>query len=221
MSEEYWAAVRMVRLGLAEMLDTLSPSEWDAASLCEGWRVRDVAGHLALVPTITTWQMLAAAPRARFNPNRINTLLAVRAGSVGTSGIVQKLRDHAEDRTTAKALDTRNALFDAIVHSQDISIPLGRTFHVPVDFTCQGLDRVWGMGWPFNAQRRLARRTLTATDTNWTAGSGPEVSGSALSLLLLLTGRTSTARRELNGAGLEGLQHYPRKTVAASWWSRD
>jgi uncharacterized protein (TIGR03083 family) len=206
MSEEYWAAVRTVRLRVAEMLDTLSPSEWDAASLCDGWRVRDVAGHLALVPTITTWQMLAAAPRARFNANRINTLLAVRAGSVDTSGIVQKLRDHAEDRTTAKALDTRNALFDAIVHSQDIAIPLRRTFQVPVDFTCQGLDRVWGMGWPFNAQRRLAGRTLTANDSDWTVGSGPQVSGSALSLLLLLTGRTSTARSDLIGAGLKGLQ---------------
>src|SRR6478609_10776128 len=193
MDEEYWAAVRTVRLRLAEMLATLSPSEWDAASLCEGWRVRDVAGHLALVPTISTWQMLAAAPRARFNPNRINTLLAVRAGSIGTAEIVQKLRDHAKDRTTAKALDTRNALFDLIVHSQDISIPLSRTFPVPVDFTRQGLDRVWGMGWPFNAQRRLAGRTLTATDTDWTVGSGPEVSGSAM------------ARRELIGAGLNGL----------------
>ncbi len=205
MSEEYWSAVRMVRLRLAEMLDTLSPSEWDTPSLCEGWRVRDVAGHLALVPTITTWQMLAAAPRARFNPNRINTLLAVRAGSVATSEIVQKLRDHAEDRTTAKALDTRNALFDAIVHSQDMAIPLNRTFGIPVDATRQGLDRVWNMGWPFNAQRRLAGRTLTAADTEWTVGSGPEISGSALSLLLLITGRTSTARSELAGAGLEGL----------------
>lgn len=205
MSEEYWSAVRTVRLRLAEMLDTLSPSEWDTASLCKGWRVRDVAGHLALVPTITTWQMLAAAPRARFDPNRINTLLAVRAGSLATSTIVQQLRDHAEDRTTARALDNRNALFDAIVHSQDIVIPLGRTFPVPVEFTCQGLDRVWAMGWPFKARSRLAGRRLTATDADWNVGSGPEVCGSALSLLLLLTGRTSTARRELIGAGLEGL----------------
>jgi len=91
------------------------------------------------------------------------------------------------------------------VHSQDIAIPLGRTFAVPVDVTRQGLDRVWAMGWPFNAQRRLAERTLTATDTNWTVGAGPEVSGDALSLLLLLTGRTSTARSDLVGAGLEGL----------------
>src|SRR6478735_2078939 len=92
MSDEYWSAVQTVRLGIAEMLDTLNPGEWDAASLCEGWRVRDVAGHLALVPTITTWQMLTAAPRARFNPTRSNTLLAVRAGPVGTAEIVQKLR---------------------------------------------------------------------------------------------------------------------------------
>ncbi|SDS54559.1 TIGR03083 family protein [Friedmanniella luteola] len=205
MDDDYWGAVRTLRLGLADMLDTLSPGEWDAASLCGGWRVRDVAGHLALVPSITTWQMVAAAPRARFNPNRINTLLAVRAGSVATSEIVQQLRAHAGDRTTAKALDTRNSLFDAIVHSQDIAIPLGRSFPIPVDFTRQGLGRVWSMGWPFNASRRLAGRTLTATDADWSVGSGPEISGSALSLLLLLTGRTATARRELAGAGLDGL----------------
>jgi hypothetical protein len=77
-----------VRLRLAEVLDALSPREWDTASLCEGWRVRGVAGHLALVPTVMTWQMIAAAPRAHFNPNRINTLLAVQAGSVDTSEIV-------------------------------------------------------------------------------------------------------------------------------------
>ena len=205
MDEEYWSAVRTIRLRIAELLDTLSRSEWDAASLCQGWRVRDVAGHLAMVPTITTGQMLAAAPRARFNPNRINTLLAVRAGSVPTTEIVRKLRDHADDRTTAKALDTRNSLFDAIVHSQDIALPLGRTFPVPVDDTRRGLDRVWSMGWPFNARRRLAGITLTATDTDWTVGSGPEVRGTALSLLLLLTGRTSTVRNDLAGAGLESL----------------
>lgn len=205
MDEEYWSAVRTIRLGLADLLDTLSRDQWDAASLCAGWRVRDVAGHLAMVPTITTGQMLAAAPRARFNPNRINTLLAVEAGSVPPDEIVRKLRDHADDRTTAKALDARNSLFDAIVHSQDIALPLGRTFPVPVGDTRRGLDRVWAMGWPFRARRRLADLTLTATDTDWTVGTGPEVRGSALSLLLLLTGRTSTVRSDLAGAGLESL----------------
>jgi len=205
MNEEYWLAVRTVRLRLAELLETLSPAEWEAASLCQGWRVRDVAGHLALVPTITTWQMIAIGPRAGFNPNRLNTLLAVQAGSVPTQEIVRKLRDHAGDRTTARVLDTRNSLFDVIVHSQDIAIPLGRAFPVPVEYTREGLDRVWAMGWPFNARRRLAGRRLTATDTDWTVGAGPEISGSALSLLLLLTGRTAAARSDLAGAGVDGL----------------
>ena len=205
MNEEYWSAVRTVRLRIADMLDTLAPAEWEAASLCEGWRVRDVAGHLALVPTITTRQMVAAAPRAGFNPNRLNTVLARRAGSVPTQEIVRTLRDHAGDQTTAKVLDTRNALFDAIVHSQDIAIPLGREFPVPVDDTREGLERVWAMGWPFSARRRLAGLRLTATDTDWSVGAGPEVRGSALSLLLLLTGRTAAARSDLAGFGVEGL----------------
>ena len=31
MSEEYWSAVRAVRLGLAEVLHALSPGEWNSA----------------------------------------------------------------------------------------------------------------------------------------------------------------------------------------------
>jgi uncharacterized protein (TIGR03083 family) len=205
MNEDYWSAVRTLRLRVADMLDSLSPNEWDAASVCEGWRIRDVAGHLALVPTITTGQLMSVAPRAGFNPHRINTILAHRAGSETPQQIVSRLRDHAADRTTARALDTRNSLFDVIVHSQDIAIPLQRDFPVPVDYTREGLDRVWAMGWPFNARRRLSGRTLTATDTDWTVGTGPEISGSALSLLLLLTGRTSVVQGDLAGSGIAGL----------------
>ena len=81
MDEDYWDAVRSMRLDIADLLGSLAPEEWDAPSLCRGWRVRDVAGHVAVVPTITTWQMMSVAPRAGFDPNRINTLVAIREGS--------------------------------------------------------------------------------------------------------------------------------------------
>ena len=55
------------------------------------------------------------------------------------SEIVRKLRDHVDDRRTAKVLDIRNNLFDAIVHSQDIAIPLGRQFPIAAEFTSVGL----------------------------------------------------------------------------------
>jgi len=205
MDEEYWSSVRTIRLRIAGLLDSLTPAEWDAASLCEGWRVRDVAGHVALVPTVTTWQLLAATPRARFDLNRVNTLLAVRAGDAPPEQILRRLRQHAGDRTTARVLDTRDSLFDAIVHSQDIALPLGRRLDVPPESTRRGLQRVWEMGWPFRARRRLAGLTLTATDADWTVGAGPEVRGPALGLLLLLTGRTSSAADSLSGEGVASL----------------
>jgi uncharacterized protein (TIGR03083 family) len=195
----YWPAVRAMRLTVADLLESLEPAEWDAPSLCRGWRVRDVAGHLSMVPTITTWDLVAAAPRAGFNPNRVNTLLAVRAGSRPPVEILERLRAHADARRTARVLDTRNSLFDVIVHSQDIAVPLGRRVEVPPAHSRLGLQRVWEMGWPFNARKRLAGLRLRATDTDWVAGDGPEVSGPALALLLLLTGRDDVARDSLTG----------------------
>jgi len=206
MDETYWSAVRSVRLGVADLLESLPGADWDAPSLCRGWRVRDVAGHLALVPMLSTWDLVAAAPRAGLNPHRINTHLAIRSGSRDRETILGELRAHAGDQRTAKALDTRDSLFDVIVHSQDIAVPLGRDFAVPADYTARGLQRVWAMGWPFRARRRLGHVTLRATDSEWTVGTGPAIEGTAIELLLLLTGRTSAVVRRLHGPGVANLQ---------------
>ena len=34
------------RRGLADLLEGLDEAQWDSPSLCEGWTVRTVAGHL-------------------------------------------------------------------------------------------------------------------------------------------------------------------------------
>ncbi|MHC3469513.1 maleylpyruvate isomerase family mycothiol-dependent enzyme [Streptomyces sp. 7R007] len=204
-SDPYWSAVRATRLRIADLLEELTPAEWEQQSLCRGWRVRDVAGHLALVPTITTWDMVAVAPRARFSPDRINTVLARRHGSRDPADLVAAIRAHAGTRRTARVLDTRNALFDAIVHGQDIALPLARRLPVPPEHSREALQRVWAMGWPFHAERRLAGFALRATDTDWAVGDGPEIAGPALSLLLLSTGRTACLDT-LRGAGADRLK---------------
>jgi uncharacterized protein (TIGR03083 family) len=205
LDDDYWSAVRAMRLAVADLLDELAPGEWERASLCAGWRVRDVAGHVSLIPTITTGEMLRAAPRAGFNPNRINTLMARRYADRPTAAIVARIREHAGDRRTARVLDVRDSLFDVVVHSQDIALPLGRTVEAPVEATRRGLDRVWELGWPFRARQRLSGLHLCATDTDWQRGEGPAVEGPALGLLLLLTGRTATAAPLLSGSGVASL----------------
>jgi uncharacterized protein (TIGR03083 family) len=206
MDEEYWWAVKGLRLRIADLLESLAPREWDAPSLCAGWRVRDVAGHLAVVPVINVGRMLSVAPRAGFSPQRINTRVAVQEGSRQPEEIVALIRERADLRATSRVLDVRNSLFDLVVHSQDIARPLGREFDVPPDLTRRGLDRVWEMGWPFRARRRLAGLHLVATDTDWEVGDGAEIAGPAMALILLLTGRDDVAAPELVGPGVGQLR---------------
>ncbi len=44
-TDEIWRNIDEQRTSLAGLLETLSPEQWTAASLCEGWKVRDVAAH--------------------------------------------------------------------------------------------------------------------------------------------------------------------------------
>ena len=57
----------------------------------------------------------------------------------------------------------------------------------------------------FFTGRRMAGVELRASDAQWSTGSGPEVSGPALSLVLTMTGRAA-APNDLSGDGLETLR---------------
>lgn len=54
---------------------------------------------------------------------------------------------------------------------------------------------------------RIEGLELVANDADWTSGEGPEVSGSALSLLMAATGRTAAAG-DLSGPGAERLARH-------------
>ena len=59
-------------------------------------------------------------------------------------------------------------------------------------------------GFPVGAKKRIAGLRLVATDLDWSHGTGPEVTGPALPLLLAMTGR-SAGLADLAGAGLATL----------------
>jgi len=91
------------------------------------------------------------------------------------------------------------------VHGQDVAIPLGRELPMPRDAATAAATRAWTMGWPFWARRRLRGLRLVASDTDWTAGRGEELTGPIGALVLLLTGRTAVAAPRLTGPGLHHL----------------
>jgi hypothetical protein len=56
-----WDVIRTERRALIEYLETLTPEQWATPSLCQGWRVQDVAAHLAAAPSVTPGPLLADA----------------------------------------------------------------------------------------------------------------------------------------------------------------
>jgi hypothetical protein len=54
---------------------------------------------------------------------------------------------------------------------------------------------------PVGGKKRIAGLRLTTTDTDWSWGSGPEVSGPGLSMVLAMTGRRA-GLADLSGEGV-------------------
>lgn len=202
-----WQVIAEQRLGLAGLLEGLSDAEWEQPSLCAGWRVRDVAAHVAMAPQVPTARsMFSDAVRARGSFHRLNHDVAVRHAARPTRDLVAELRRHADSRRLPAVTNYRNILFDVLVHTQDVAIPLHRDHPMPIEAARSGADRVWTMGWPFWARRRLRGVRLVAADIDWaTGGEAAEVRGPMADLLLLMTGRTTAALPHLSGPGLKAI----------------
>jgi uncharacterized protein (TIGR03083 family) len=204
--EMSWKVIQDQRLAIADLLDGLAAASWETPSLCAGWRIRDVAAHVSLVALPPSpGSVLVDLIRARGSFHQANTNASLRRAERAPEQLIADLRQHAGSRKLPVVSDQRNVLFDILVHGQDIAIPLGIDLPMPVAAGAAGATRVWLMGWPFWARRRLSGLRLTATDVDWAAGSGTDVHGPIRALLLLLTGRTETALPMLAGQGLTQL----------------
>jgi uncharacterized protein (TIGR03083 family) len=204
--ETQWKCVEEERRTLAALLTTLAPHQWEAASLCTEWRVRDVAAHVAMTPAgaPSTWQMVTGLVRARGDLWRFGRDVAIAWGAdLSTGDIVATLDRHAGSRRMPRVTNAQNMLLDILVHGQDIAVPLGIERPVPPEAGTAAFHRIWSMGWPFRARTKLAGLRLLATDADIAVGDGPVVRGPLAALLLLTTGRTAAARGQLEGPGLQ------------------
>lgn len=202
--EQSWHVIEQERRSLADLLESLTDDEWELPSLCAGWRIRDVAAHVALAPQPPgPLAMLREGVRARGSFNRLNHDVSVRHAD-RADDLVAELREYASSRALPAVTNYRNILYDVLVHGQDIAIPLGRRRAMPLAAARAGATRVWTMGWPFRAKRRFSGLRLTASDVDWAVGDGPEIRGPIDALLLVLTGRTVSLPR-LSGSGHDEL----------------
>jgi uncharacterized protein (TIGR03083 family) len=65
-----WDRVFVLRSEFAAQAEALAPTDWDAPSRCEGWRIRDVVAHLILPERFSGLGGLGGLIRSGFRLDR-------------------------------------------------------------------------------------------------------------------------------------------------------
>ena len=201
--DDVWRTIDTQRSSLADLLDDLSPAEWEIPSLCDAWRVRDVAAHLTQAQ-MGLRDAIVPAIRAGGSFNRIIRDTALRVGPLPDDEYGRRIRAMVGSRRRAPFVSPIEPLTDVLVHGQDIAVPLGRERPIPPVPAAVSARRAWDMSVPFGVRKRLAGLQLRATDSDLVLGEGAPVEGTTGDLLLLVTGRTTTVHR-LSGEGAKRL----------------
>ena len=204
MSDDIWPVVHAERRALAADLAGLTPEQWQTPSLCTGWTVQDVLAHMVATAKETPPRFFAGLITSgfRFSAFTAKRIAAEKAG--GPAATLERFRA-VETSTAAPPGPTLSWLGEALVHAEDIRRPLGIRHEYPVAAVTAVTDFYAGSNVLIGGKNRVAGLTLQATDTDWSRGSGPVVSGPAQALMLATTGRKATLD-ELSGPGLETLR---------------
>lgn len=185
------------RQEFADLLSQLSLGQWDHASLCERWRVRDVVAHVVSYDELKSWAVVRRMARAGFIPNRANAIGVAEYANRTPGQLTELMRACIPPRGLTAGFGGMIALVDGMIHQQDIRRPLG----IPRDIPAQRLRTVLDYALTVPAVRgawRTRRVQLIATDMDWTHGSGPEAAGPAEALLMVMAGRPA-ALDQLSG----------------------
>jgi uncharacterized protein (TIGR03083 family) len=199
-----WPLIHAEREALIADLGALTDEQWATQSLCDDWTVRDVLGHMIATAKMTPPAFFAALAGAGFRFNAMNAKNISREATPNPSDGLAEFGRHVKD-TTHPPGPVEAMLGEAVIHSADIRRPLRISREYPEEALTRVADFFKGSNLLIGAKRRIAGLALRATDTGWSTGSGPEVTGPHLSLALAMTGR-SAALADLSGEGLATLR---------------
>jgi uncharacterized protein (TIGR03083 family) len=199
-----WPVIHAERAALADDLGRLDDTQWATPSLCSGWTVHDMLGHIVATARLTPPKFFAAFAGSGFNFDKMAAKEVARETAGGPAATLAEYRG-VQAATTHPPGPIDAMLGESIIHSEDIRRPLGVAHSYPMESVTRVLDFYTKSNLIVGAKKRIAGLTLRATDTDWATGSGPDVAGPALALLLAMTGR-KVALPELSGEGVATLQ---------------
>jgi uncharacterized protein (TIGR03083 family) len=181
----------------------LTDEQWESPSLCEQWTVRDVVIHVA-------WHI--HRDRSQVPMFLLDTLKSGPTGAAAKAAACEAARHEAQspdklvEWLASPGTCSRVNLAELMIHQQDVRRPLGLSRKIPGDRLSSILDyclsRAGNVTVVPGSHKRSKGLRFVATDIDWSAGQGPEVSGPAEAILMAINGRSSSIG-DLVGPGLE------------------
>ncbi|MDQ1402337.1 MAG: hypothetical protein QOG03_653 [Actinomycetota bacterium] len=203
MAVDIWPTIHAERKALVADLEGISDDQWQTPSLCEGWNVHQMLGHMLAAAKKSPLGFITSLAAAGF---RFNTMTAndVAKESAGSPAQTLAAFEAEADSSVHPPGPNDTWLGETIIHGEDIRRPLGINHTYPADAVKRVLDFYKGSNLVVGAKKRIGGLTLAASDSDWTTGSGPEVRGPGVSLMLAMTGRRA-ALDDLTGDGVATL----------------
>ena len=163
-------------------------SAWDASSLCEGWRVRNVVAHVTMPVRLTSERFGAEMAAAGGDFGVLSNTVAERDAQLPTDELLGQLRSPDLHAWEPPGGGAAGAVSHAVIHSLDVTIPLERPPVAPAEAIVNVLDQLAGSnGEWFGVD--LSGVRLEATDADWAWGEGETVRADSGALVSLLSGR--------------------------------
>jgi uncharacterized protein (TIGR03083 family) len=198
-TDELALAIAGEYTALADLLESGGLDVWDAPSLCEGWRTREVVAHMTMPARYPGPAFMAELEAAGGDFTRLSNTVAARDGALPVAALVADLRSDVLHGWQPPGGGVDGALTHCVIHELDIveAVPVER--RVPEARIMRVLGIVAAPDAPNMFGVDLNGVELQADDLVWSAGAGAPVTGPAQALALVACGRLLPAGR-LGGA---------------------
>ena len=179
---------------LADRLVASPPDVWDAASLCEGWRTREVVAHVTMAARYSNDEFMAELRDCGLDFTVLSDKVATRDGQLPLQTLLDDLRSPTLHAWRPPGGGDLGALSHVVIHGIDIAALVDADPKVSDESLVIVLDSLASGGHSHFGIDAAGRR-FEADNLDWSQGSGDPLRGRAADLVAALSGRTVPPQR--------------------------
>jgi uncharacterized protein (TIGR03083 family) len=176
-------------LDLADLLEAWPDSVWDAPSLCEGWRTREVVAHMTMPARYSVDEFMTELSAVGGDFTKLSDTIAARDGALPLAALLAGLRSETLRSWEPPGGGVEGALTHCVIHGLDVTEAIGSDRKVPPERVGRVLRHVAAPDRPNLFGTDLTGVELRADDLEWSVGSGEVLTGPAQVLALVVCGR--------------------------------